>query len=612
MKIIIYVLCFDDVSEKKARRDFGTYTWARPLRIETTMWLEGVMYESWLMEHESEWAASDYVGTIAYSIFNKIPKFDLRSLIHEIAKSDIFAFNMPDNANLLQHSTGPHFRALWINMLTQMGFSEEDAIDPTIKPFYCNYWIARPEIMRTYCDFYRRAQRALQESLLQVELWSDTGYFNSYSNPEWCRKRFGVPHYPHHTFLAERLPCIFAHKRLRVGTISELLKNRECIRYLVLFDSANATHLQKIDDIREYTTNIQNVYTTFICASSAEPAHDVLVVPARCLTDVLIGAIQYCQSLTYDCLVVSDVSVVLDFMRFPDRGGAHYSGPVIGNTFVWGGCIVLSRIAAEILLKNRDKLDLTATPDIAVGRLLSQCVIPFRNGDCAVLGTDCAQSGVFCYQIPTDAPRDATARLLAQFERPALCTKNQDGDFVYQIIRDIVASELARLGDLTAMYATEDELDRLGLLLNYGTRWAATKPVAASDDLVVAWLQELVPVPGAVDLRACSFQSPACRAWLRQHIHAHADNVRAANPFRDRYGANQDVFVYAHKNVKLTSNVVGFVWGDSAETLREEFPGLMALVETDPIRVLQFASTCRFVEVADDEFSFLLTAFALN
>lgn len=622
MKIIIYVLCFDDVTEKKARRDFGRYTWARPLRIETTLWLEGIMYESWLMEHEAEWAAYDYVGTIAYSIFNKIPKFDLRSLIYCISRSDLFAFNMSDTPNLLQNANGPHFRALWVDMLTQLGFSEENALDPTVKPFYCNYWIARPDIMRTYCDFYRRAQRALQDSPLQAELWEDAGYSNSYSNPEWCRKRFGVPHYPHHTFLMERLPCIFAHNRYKIGSIPELIKNRECVRYLVLFDSANATHLQKIDDVREYTTNIPNVHTTFICAGAAEPARDVLAVPARCLTDVLIGAIQHCQSLTYDCLVISDLSVVVDFARFPDRGGAHYSGPVLGGhpvlggAYVWGGCVVLSRTAAEILLKNRDKVDLTATPDVAVGQLLSQCVLPYKNGDCAVLGADCALAGVFCYQVPADAPNDASARLLAQFERPALCTKSNDGDlFGDRLVRDIFASELTRIGDLVAVYATGEDLDRLGLPPNYGMQWVADRPVVATDDLVVAWLQKLAPVPGAVDLRACSFQTSACRAWLHQHIRARADDVRAANPFRARYAANRDVFVYAnraHKKIEQSPDVVGFVWGDGAETLREEFPGLTVLAETDPIRVLQFASTCRFVAVADDKFSFLLETISFD
>ena len=621
MKIIIYVLCFNDASESKARRDFGSYSWARPLRIETTLWLEGIMYESWLMAREAEWAACDYVGTIAYSIFSKIPLFSLNALHAKINQSDIFAF-YKSSENLLAAANCTHFRELWVDMLARLGFTEAEAVDPSVEPFYCNYWIARPAIMREYCDFYRRAQGALAASALQAELWGDSGYASAkYSNADWCRRVFGVPHYPLHVFLMERLPCFFAHKRYRVETIDNKSKmHRQKIVYLVWFDAQSDIDCRNKSAIAAYASMFPNIRLLFIGAGTQSVfAGDTLTVRASCAIDVLLGAFAALQKIKFDYVICSDTKVALDFQAIPDAGGVHYSGPVFNGPYIWGRCLTLSREAVQILMTV--PVDKTLSLDEAIGAVLRQMVQPIQKGSVCLNCT--VPTGAYCYIPPTDT--DLLDHLVAQFERPAVCVPDTFGDdsklVATKIIQNLFASALASKGDLSAAYSGAEELDRLGLPLHCGSRWSAEPPVAPTEDKVLAWLRGAEPLPAAVNLRGCEPRSRESRDWLRAHVRARAEDVRAANPFRARYGNNNDVFIYANdcacELIKelLDLQITGFLWKEcstAATNLLAEFPSLVEYNEPDPIRMLQFASTCGVVIVGDSALSVLLEALAIE
>lgn len=627
MQIIIYVLCFNDASEIKARRDFGGYSWARPLRIETTLWLEGIMYGSWLMAHEAEWASCDFVGTIAYSIFSKIPLFSLGALHDKIKKSDIFAF-YKRSENLISTVTIPHFRALWVDMLSRLGFTEAEALDPTVEPFYCNYWIARPAIMREYCDFYRRAQGALAASALQSELWSDSGYSNSkYSNADWCQRAFGVPYYPHHVFLMERLPCFFAHKRYRVETVPNILKsNKEKIVYLVLFNPLSESDSRNQAAIAAYASMFSNIKLLSVCTGTQNALvsgiNEILVVQSTCAIDILLDALSVLHKVAFDYIICSQASVALDLSAMPILGGVHYSGPVSSGPHIWGGCLALSKVCATILLG--EPLDKSLPFEVAIGSTLGKFVLPYPMGSIDLIGA--APTGAYCYVQPS-ASADGLEHLVAQFERPAICVPSQFDDdpknIATNVIRDLFASAIASVGDLSAAYSGPELLDRLGLPLHYGSRWSPAPPVLATEAMVLAWLRGAAPLPAAINLRECELSES--RDWLRAHIRARAKDVRAANPFRARYGNNNDVFVCAddsvddctYERIKLLLNkpVAGFLWKEGsaiATKMLAEFPNLVEFQEPDLIRMLQFASTCGVITATGSDLSALLEALAFE
>ena len=81
--ILIYVLCYNDETEKQATDEFSQYEWAKVYRIkEQTYLFESIMFRNELMDMYDEWKDKDYIGTISYSIFSKANKAEfLNSLI---------------------------------------------------------------------------------------------------------------------------------------------------------------------------------------------------------------------------------------------------------------------------------------------------------------------------------------------------------------------------------------------------------------------------------------------------------------------------------------------------------------------------------------------------
>lgn len=219
MNIRIFVLCFDDHSQEQATVHFGNYDWATILRIPTTMYMENWMFSTWFPQNVHEWHNCDYVGTLSWKAFQKIKPPNMLLLKNRlfIQDPDVFAF-MP-NLNrvyptLLSQADSHHplFSKLWIEWLQQLGFDEVSASDPTVRAFYCNYWIAKPSWLRKYCEFCVKAQTVLETyQPMQENLWSDTTYEKSISD-ERCIEIYKRPYYPYHCFLLERLPSFYFNK----------------------------------------------------------------------------------------------------------------------------------------------------------------------------------------------------------------------------------------------------------------------------------------------------------------------------------------------------------------------------------------------------------------
>jgi hypothetical protein len=216
-KIVVYVLCYDAVSELQAQRAFGHFGWARVVHIPTTMFLESVMYWLVLDQRREEWAGSDFVGTLSYCADQKIDVPDMEALCSTAAAEgrDVVALHASDERMLLQQAcrSHPRFPEVWVPLLRELGYTEADAIDDGIPAFYCNFWLARPEWMQRYIAFFKRAKAALEGGLDRVQdaLWSDSGYPGRLRGRR-CNAIWGRPYYPHHCFVAERLPCFFFWK----------------------------------------------------------------------------------------------------------------------------------------------------------------------------------------------------------------------------------------------------------------------------------------------------------------------------------------------------------------------------------------------------------------
>lgn len=211
--VIIYVLCFDEQTKSIAEEHFGSLAWARVVKIESTYLFENIVFDSWLLQNYDEWKDARYVGTLSWKAPVKIGMLDIDNL-NEVADKydpDLFTFyNTNDVLVKRANSDHPNFEKLWTLWLSELGYSPALSLNPNIPVFVCNYWAAKPKIMKQYITFFRKAKQALSSNtLLHNDLWSDARYTSGLLSPDKLMKLVNRNYYPYHAFLMERLPCFY-------------------------------------------------------------------------------------------------------------------------------------------------------------------------------------------------------------------------------------------------------------------------------------------------------------------------------------------------------------------------------------------------------------------
>jgi hypothetical protein len=116
-------------------------------------------------------------------------------------------------------------------ILRGIGENEEDIAllrqpYPKFKSFYGSYFVARPWLMRQYISWIKRVMVFLgKDPHARVYLWSDSTYKGDPSVP---MKVYGVPFYPLHPFMGERLVQYFFNSRSsRIVLMMEYAKDHD-------------------------------------------------------------------------------------------------------------------------------------------------------------------------------------------------------------------------------------------------------------------------------------------------------------------------------------------------------------------------------------------------
>jgi hypothetical protein len=213
MKVVVYVLCYDDESESVARKAFTDRAWAKPLRLRgDTRYMEGEAFLTHLHARREEWADADFVGTVSYKAPQKIAVPDLDRVCSECMASDVIAL-VPSIESMVHQALTchPRFLDVWVPLLRALGHDPCKAVSSAIPFFACNYWLAKPEWMTAFLDFYRKAVEVL-DTLPEVQdaVWSDAGYDTAIPK-ERLRSMFdGREFITYHPFVCERLACYYA------------------------------------------------------------------------------------------------------------------------------------------------------------------------------------------------------------------------------------------------------------------------------------------------------------------------------------------------------------------------------------------------------------------
>lgn len=224
----IYVISYNSFTNNVANYHFKNKSWAKVIEVKTTRYFENIMYDSWLHSNIDEWINTDYVGTLSWKSNTKIslPELDCPKFQDQISKEnpDVVVFLVPNMILLdqAQKGHGDAFKRVWVYLLSQLGYSELEATDPSIKLFWSNYWMAKPDVMLKYIDFFRKAKNILENSdHIQDDIWSNSNY-GGYLPKERLIEIFNKPYYPLYLFIMERLPCFFFHQQYKLLSYKDI------------------------------------------------------------------------------------------------------------------------------------------------------------------------------------------------------------------------------------------------------------------------------------------------------------------------------------------------------------------------------------------------------
>jgi len=189
------------------------------------------------------------------------------------------------------------------------------------------------------------------------------------------------------------------------------------------------------------------------------------------------------------------------------------------------------------------------------------------------------------------------------------------------IIRNILTSLLAEKHNLYITYHDAEEMNQLGLQLFVGTNKYNESILMNEDNYWELYNRESLDVN--FHTTAC-FQSKEHTNILYAHVRKEIvkKNIMDANPFRNRYGSNQDLFVHirlgdvVHLNPGLAYYLKAiasvsfqklYIATDSPsheiiQQICRVYPAA-SIVHYNPVQTIQFGSTCKNIILSHGTFS---------
>ena len=212
--ILLYVIYFDDKTyqmvEKYKDRDY-----VRLINNGSTKYFESNLFRH-LANLRREWIGRDYVGILAYSSERKLgTTIDAvhTEMVRVLNESPCALLTLANyNSPLTTHFHG-NIQSIFNKTLPRVGFPRRIPYE-SIQGFYCNYWVVRSLCMANYVEFAIRYMNLLNDPknvALQKLLNNDSGYQGGIPR-EILVNMTGFPHYTHHCFVMERLPCLYFWK----------------------------------------------------------------------------------------------------------------------------------------------------------------------------------------------------------------------------------------------------------------------------------------------------------------------------------------------------------------------------------------------------------------
>lgn len=236
----MFVICHDDVSEKKAGELIQKWRINEekvddPVRFciirnrIKSPFFENVVYEI-LNEKQQMWRDEDFLGIISYSadikwIYKNITQLEWQEIRDHMKKKNIDVlglypldfFCVKQNISYLHAATlfhGMHFYLAWCRILECLRYSKAQYTSHDVQAFFCNWWIGKPECFQRYINFYKKVKHLIETDYLVKKYIMHNAYYigRETMSPQQIAEIFhGKEYFMLHPFILERLLPFFFH-----------------------------------------------------------------------------------------------------------------------------------------------------------------------------------------------------------------------------------------------------------------------------------------------------------------------------------------------------------------------------------------------------------------
>lgn len=220
-----------------------------PVLLPPSPYMESSIYPFLAQQqYKTMWEKEDYVGIVTYSILDKLGKFkkqavsiDWQTIIKQANEKDIdviglfcldFKRGEKSPITLLESAVFHHgfnFYRGWRDLLLAMGYSQNKIDDcQDMSGFFCNWWVAKPQVLKEYIMFVARAMDKIQtnEALSKV-FFRNSHYGTGNTTDEQKLALFGKDYYTIHPFVFERLLSFYLNRRNEnVGNVGNENENK--------------------------------------------------------------------------------------------------------------------------------------------------------------------------------------------------------------------------------------------------------------------------------------------------------------------------------------------------------------------------------------------------
>ena len=219
--VLLYVIYHDQESLDEARQmikeDWGGR--AIMLKVGLDKYFENQFWPLCnKLAAEANWENEDFVGLISYKYTRKT-KSSLKNIsdaCRESADADVIALYDYD-VNLMEHACQVHgdsFRETWKTLL--QGILDDNDRDD-LPAFFCNFWLAKPDIMKLYAEFAVLMMGRMEKNYIMM---NRNSRYRGRLNAEQLVALTGNDFYTLHPFIMERLPCLYLyHKNYKIGRL---------------------------------------------------------------------------------------------------------------------------------------------------------------------------------------------------------------------------------------------------------------------------------------------------------------------------------------------------------------------------------------------------------